>query len=686
MTAELIDRRAWGAQLRRVGVTERQALMGWLQTVKRIGKGTGKRAPKLTAQARRQMAECRKAVPVWIMPLARVVESFDPATARFDVVVIDEASQSDAMALIALYLGKQVLVVGDDEQVSPDAVGQDLSAVDQLIAQYLRDVPNGHLYDGRTSVYDLATAFGESICLLEHFRCVPEIIEFSNGLSYDHRLKPLRDGSGVRTKPHVIAHRVAGHATAGNVNPEEAGTTAALIAAAIEQPEYAGATFGVISLVGERQALEIERLLRTHLSPVEYARRRIVCGNPAQFQGDERDVMFLSVVDSPAGGPLALREQPLFKKRYNVAASRARDQMWVVHSLDPAVDLKPGDLRRRLIEHALDPHSTAQRVAQVEQRVESEFERLVARQLVTAGYRVVPQWRVGAFRIDLVVVGQKQRLAVECDGDRFHPLEKLPADMERQAILERLGWKFVRVRGSEYFRDPAAAMRPVFERLNALGITREDTAVEAAETDADSLRDRVVRRAAQIRRSWDGLPDNSAPPTPTEAGARPPAPQDPDAELATTVQVEEQRTPVVEPALLSIAIPGPAAAVELQSSPGAPSDGELATASQNGHSPSGSEVDAPAPWLGPLFDIAESGARRSSGPIDLPEYFRSRGMPWKDNRNGDTGSFWVTGGTELRTLMADLKRLGLEFQFTQKGSRATGQRPGWFLQSRRATG
>jgi hypothetical protein len=30
----------------------------------------------------------------------------------------------------------------------------------------------------------------------------------------------------------------------------------------------------------------------------------------------------------------------MFKKRFNVAASRARDQMWVVHSLDPSVDLK----------------------------------------------------------------------------------------------------------------------------------------------------------------------------------------------------------------------------------------------------------------------------------------------------------------------------------------------------------
>ena len=47
----------------------------------------------------------------------------------------------------------------------------------------------------------------------------------------------------------------------------------------------------------------------------------------------------------------------IFKKRFNVAASRARNQMWIVHSLNHETDLQPGDYRRRLIEHALDPNA-----------------------------------------------------------------------------------------------------------------------------------------------------------------------------------------------------------------------------------------------------------------------------------------------------------------------------------------
>src|SRR5579859_6975241 len=145
-TVELIDKRSWASQARRTSSRERQALVGWLDTIRRIGKGHGIRVSLLRAEAARKMSECRGAVPVWVMPLSRVVENFDPRTTRFDVVIIDEASQSDVMALVALYLGKTVLVVGDHEQVSPSAEGQDLGMVGNLISQYLHGIPNAHLY------------------------------------------------------------------------------------------------------------------------------------------------------------------------------------------------------------------------------------------------------------------------------------------------------------------------------------------------------------------------------------------------------------------------------------------------------------------------------------------------------------------------------------------------------------
>jgi len=231
------------------------------------------------------------------------------------------------------------------------------------------------------------------------------------------------------------------------------------------------------------------------LKPAEYERRRIICGNAAQFQGDERDVMVLSVVDGPKDeSPLALRQagaNDMYKKRYNVAASRARDQMWVVHSLDAKADLKPGDLRRRLIEHALDPAAAQKEDGSA--RGESELERRVLAELAKRGYRAAPQWKVGKYRIDLVVLGAKTRLAIECDGDRYLPVEKIPEAMARQSVLERLGWKFERIRGSEFFVDPDRAMQPVWRRLEALGI--EPLGASAPEPDGGLVEE--IRRSAQ---------------------------------------------------------------------------------------------------------------------------------------------------------------------------------------------
>jgi len=500
VTAELIERRAWGAQVRRTTSQQQQALVGWLDMVRRIGKGMGKRVPRLIVEASQKMTECRSAVPVWIMPLARAVETFEPTT-RFDVVITDEASQADVMALIPFYMARRVVVVGDHEQVSPSAVGQDVAVVQQLIDEHLEDIPNSVLYDGQISVYDLARqSFGGAICLTEHFRCVPEIIEFSNHLCYGGRIRPLRDPSKATLKPHIIALRVESGRSVNETNKAEAMAIASLIRAAIDQPEYKNKSFGVVSLVGDDQALEIERLLLHHLPPAEYESRRVLCGNAAQFQGDERDVMFLSVVDSAADGPLRLRSEPMFKQRFNVAASRARDQMWVIHSLDPA-DLKPKDLRRRLIQHAEDPEAVRLLLKQSEDASETPLEHEVHNRLFEAGYRVLPHWRVGYYTIDLVVEGGGRRLAIECDGDKPAAEEQLREDMARQAILERLGWSFLRVRGSEFFLNPERAMKPVLARLSELKIRPESGNAEAPQNGKDVL-ERLGRRAAEYRQHW----------------------------------------------------------------------------------------------------------------------------------------------------------------------------------------
>lgn len=513
-TADLIERRSWQAQVERVDLRARQALQGWAATQRKIGRGTGKRAPELKAQARRLLMDAQDAVPVWIMPLSRVAESFQSSKRRFDVVIVDEASQSDVQGLLGWYLGDRVLVVGDDEQVSPLDVGQQTEETTALIAQYLGDIPNAHLYDGKTSIYDLAgQCFGGTIRLREHFRCVPAIIEFSNWLSYSGEIRPLRNPASAPV-PHTIEYVVPASAQRlreGKQNVAEARMVVALLRAMTEDAAYHGKSFGAISLVGDEQAGLIQELALADLGAVELEARRFAAGSSAQFQGDERDVILLSMVDTPTGAPLTLRQTPLFKQRYNVAASRAKDQVWLVHSLDPDRDLKAADLRRELIAHVRDPEARLRRQREAEARTESPFEAEVARRLAAAGYEVRSQVWVGNYRIDLVVGSGRGQVAVECDGARYHGVDRIPDDMARQAILERAGWRFVRIRGTRFYRDPEGAMEWVLAELERLGATQSAPAPEPDLHGGDELRDRITRRAWAIleERGWVPVPPGS---------------------------------------------------------------------------------------------------------------------------------------------------------------------------------
>ncbi len=477
VTRLLVDARAWSEQLKRLQSDNsmRQALVGWLDTAKRLAstRQLDKRRT-LLSEARKLMRKCSEAVPVWIMPISIMAESFDPQTTKFDVVIIDEASQADINALIPLYMGKQIIVVGDHEQVTPLGVGKDQTILENLRKSMLKDIPNAHLYDNMSSIYDLARqSFGEGVRLVEHFRCVPQIISFSNALSYEGKIRPLREANSSNLKPSCVPLRVNGYRE-GDVNREEAQQIISFIKAMIRHEAYADKTIGVISMLGESQAVLIQSMIHKEIESVEIESRRIQSGISGEFQGDERDVIFLSMVDSAADtNPLRATGEGAFeqtKKRYNVAASRARDQLWVIHSFDPDLHLKAVDIRYRLLQHVRDPDSSARNFEQEVLRTESPFEKEVLRRLTSAGFKVRTQVEVGYFRIDMVVEGDGKRLAVECDGDRYHPIEKLAEDMNRQAILERLGWKFARIRGTAFYRNPDQAMESIFMRLDELEI------------------------------------------------------------------------------------------------------------------------------------------------------------------------------------------------------------------------
>jgi len=478
LITQLAAKLAWQKFFQRLEPKQDMALKSWLNTVKQMGKGKGRSAKleRLRRQARGHLEACRDAIPVWVMPRYLVAEMVSVSPERFDTVIVDEASQMGLEGMFAFYVGRRTVIVGDDQQISPSDVGMKDETIAELQRQNIPDLDHVNAMGLGGNVYANAQIrFSRLITLREHFRCMPEIIQFSNDLCYAPNgtpLDPMRSYRDDRLEP-VVAKRVTGQREGGTsapINRIEAQEIVNHIEQCLDDPRYDGKTIGVISLVGDKQARLIESLLVERFEPETLEERRILCGDAYTFQGDERHIIFLSMVVARGETRLTAQTSSSAIQRFNVAVSRAQDQLIVYHSVDTQ-DLKPECMRHRLLTHVRRP--TRRPTLSEAHDFESPFEEAVYRRIAERGYRVETQVKVGShatYRIDLVVHGVDSKLAVECDGDRWHDFDRFEKDMARQRDLERVGWEFVRIAGSAFYRDADAALAPLWAALEERNI------------------------------------------------------------------------------------------------------------------------------------------------------------------------------------------------------------------------
>lgn len=485
LEAELASERCWARAVERLASDrELSAALASLQKAERAvpKTKTAKSYQRKLRALRQATKDAAPAIPCWVMPIDRVAELVGYPTEtldRFDVVIVDEASQAWFPSAFLYAIAEQVIVVGDDLQTSPSDTSV---SHDEMVRLAHEHIPTHKLVDqidGQFSLYDVAAAITAPSVMVDHFRCVPPIIELSNSLCYarrGQRLLPVRvtEPDALTPIKHV---RVAGRRTSsGGANIPEIDAIVDKVVACVADDEYEDLTFGVV-VVGPRPQGHI-KLLRSKLlgvlGPTQMQKRQIEVGSPAQYQGAERNVMFLSLVETPDENgnvrtwPLELAGRNLRRvQSLNVAASRAQDQLWIFHSFGPE-SLKPGDARHVLLAPpARDDNATLE--AQLA-KCDSSFERDVVKALA-ADPRVAnvrTQVEALGFKIDVVIESyDKRRLAVECDGDAWHTSDKdVAKDLYRQRTLETAGgWRFQRFLASEWYADPDTIVEQTIEML-----------------------------------------------------------------------------------------------------------------------------------------------------------------------------------------------------------------------------
>ncbi len=470
---EMVAKAAWLATKESATPRVLQALAGYATAVRRIGQGTGPNATRYRRDAREMMYDAAGAVPCWIMNHSRISEAMPADLGAFDLVIVDEASQSDLWALPAVLRGKKILVVGDDKQVSPDGGFIESTRIQELLDRYLADQPFAAEMTPEKSLYDLAARVfaADQVMLREHFRCVPPIIAYSNRTFYQNQILPLRiPRASERIEPPLVDIYVEGGIRdVHDRNGYEAQAIADEICAILTNEKLAHRTIGVVSLLGSEQAKHIDSVVTQRCDAAELRRRKFLCGDARAFQGRERHIMFLSMVADPRS--CKALSGSMFDQRFNVAASRAQDRMYMVRSV-VATDLSDRDLRASLLSHFDKPMvPNTEETTKLIDLCESGFERDVYTELTYRGYRVIPQVKTGAYRIDMVVEGASDvRLAIECDGDEYHGPDKWVHDMNRQRILERAGWVFWRCFASTWTLRRDEVLYELCGRLKMMGI------------------------------------------------------------------------------------------------------------------------------------------------------------------------------------------------------------------------
>ena len=357
---------------------------------------------------------------------------------EFDAVIFDEASQVlPEDALPAIERGRQVIVVGDRLQLPPTTFFQ-RSLSDDVGHDDEEDETNDS-FEGRESILDVMVGqVGNRIeerYLTVHYRSRSEsLIRFSNHAFYEDRLLtfPDPDPSAAAVRDEYLAGAIY-DAGGSRTNRDEAERVTDIVFGLMEERPR-DESVGVVALSRSQANLietliEERRLINRHLDDrfSSDLDERFFVKNLENVQGDERDHMVLSVGYGPTtAGAVPNRFGPINQeggeRRLNVAVTRARQSMTVVHSLR-AEDITSTALGarqlRRYLEYVRNPEQALEAAITGVGEPESPFEEAVFATLRERGHRVEAQVGVSGYRLDLAIKsedGGRFDLGIECDG------------------------------------------------------------------------------------------------------------------------------------------------------------------------------------------------------------------------------------------------------------------------------
>lgn len=410
-----------------------------------------------------------EAFPCWCVTTYAVSGSLPMKSGLFDVAIIDEASQCDiASCFPILFRAKKAVIVGDDKQL-PHLSFLEKAKEQSFLSQY--NIPDKYqlMWRFRTnSMFDLANYYSTNPVLLdEHFRSYYPIIQFSNHEFYGNRIRIMTKDSG--TNDVLELHRVTDGKVDSDATRNMPECEAVLrrvheLIAEDEGNDDNPVSIGIVSPFRGQVDL-IQKALCRVLTETTIRKHQIEVGTAHTFQGDERDVMIfsLAVADNSFSQSLTFLQKP---NLFNVAITRARKKLITFISRDPKE--LPSGLLKDYIEYTQNYIESAKSDEFQKNKFKNSFEQTVAQAFVMEGLDVKAGFEAAGVIPDMIVKDEfGNEVIVEIDGVDDNIKSNI-ADIKKQTILERAGYKVSRISFREWEHSSQACIDRVKQLITKI--------------------------------------------------------------------------------------------------------------------------------------------------------------------------------------------------------------------------
>lgn len=443
------------------------------------------------------------AMPIWLTSPETASAIFPLQKDLFDVVIFDEASQCTVEnGLPSAYRGSTLVVAGDEKQLPPSSLFKGGIQGDE------DDEEQMELQESE-SLLNLSKRILPERMLQWHYRSrSEELINFSNHAFYNGNIQVAPNVQPLKSPAAIQWRRVDGK-WIDQCNRIEAEAVVALIKdIMVMNPTK---SVGVITFNAKQQ----EKILDSIESEVDkdpefgviYQQvmskeldERLFVKNIENVQGDERDIIVFSIAyarneEGRVYNRFGTLGQQGGENRLNVAITRAKEQIYVVSSIEPS-DLNVTNAKNdgpRLLKNYLEYAKAVSSLRKDEVEAvlvqlneakntkkqattlsfDSPFEEEVYRELTKLGYRLDTQVGMSGYRIDLAVVHpelpEKYILGIECDGAMYHssPSAK-ERDVYRQRFLESKGWIVTRIWSRNWWRNSSVEIERIDKMIKQM--------------------------------------------------------------------------------------------------------------------------------------------------------------------------------------------------------------------------